>query len=154
MNVCAKIGKYSRIFHSKKYQIIEFSCQKSRLWRKVGLLNQSNFWSISRRKFEIRNSGIFYLYKFLIFIVKKSNSQLWKLFIKSIFLAKGGSFRTVRKGLVKYLFSWKHYSWWYHHEELFKFFSWRWMIDRFDQLDALENWRRKSLFWPAKFLRL
>ena len=35
--------QYSRIFQSKKYQIIQFSCQKSNFWRKIGLSNQSNF---------------------------------------------------------------------------------------------------------------
>ena len=37
------LRQYSRIFQSKKYQIIQFSCQKSRFWRKIGLSNQNNF---------------------------------------------------------------------------------------------------------------
>ena len=41
LNFCNKVGRYSWIFHSKMYWIVEFSCQKSR------------FWPIFRQKFEI-----------------------------------------------------------------------------------------------------
>ena len=48
LNFCAKIGRYSWIFHPKMYQIIEFSCQDARFWSK----NEVNFDQFSGKIFE------------------------------------------------------------------------------------------------------
>ena len=98
---CAKIGRYSWIFHLSKYQKIEFSYQNSRFWPKIELtktLEKVNFGA------KIRNSSIFENFNFKIFCqncVQKVKFTTMQLFPKVEFCTKNG-------GLEQCVFS--HFS--------------------------------------------